>query len=299
MIERTAISTFLVFMAIDFKKTQLGIQPQVLTGLVSLDSNSNVNFSELDRLVSADQNISALVMKAANSSFYSRGIPIARLQQAIGRLGFNVVRSMAIVASSQQMFEQARYARFRRYVSEHCMVTALIARQLAVKLGRKDLAEEAFVAGLLHDIAKVVMNAHDRQKFIATLDIIEKEQASGVEAERQIFGFDHHQVGAMIVDEWKLPHLFKAALSEHEGQPQLHRPDREERELAILSLVGYANAIAHKIGYGGGENEPDADLQLFSAELKAPAELQAYYLSDAVRSDLQNDDQFKFYMSLV
>jgi putative nucleotidyltransferase with HDIG domain len=284
--------------AIDLKRTQPGIQPQVLAGLLALDVDSSLSFRELERLISSDQNVSALVMKAANSTFYARGAAITQLQAAVGRLGFSVVRSLAIVASSQQMFEQARYARFRRFVSEHCMVTAVLARQIAQKLGRKDIAEEAFVAGLLHDIARVVMNAHDRGKFIQTLDLIENEQASGVDAERRVFGFDHHEVGAMIMDEWKLPGVFRAALSEHEGRPAIRRENRAEPELAILALVGYANAVAHKIGYGGGETDTSADLTLFARELGLSPELQEFY-GGPVKSALQNDEHFKFFMALI
>lgn len=285
-------------MGIDLKRTQPGIQPQVLAGLLALDVDASLSFRELERLISSDQSVSALVMKAANSTFYSRGAPITQLQAAVGRLGFSVVRSLAIVASSQQMFEQARYARFRRFVSEHCMVTAILARQLAHKIGRKDIAEEAFVAGLLHDIARVVMNAHDRGKFIQTLDLIENEQASGVEAERRIFGFDHHEIGAMIIDEWKLPGVFRAALSEHEGRPAISRENRADAELTILALVGYANAVAHKIGYGGGKADPAADMALFARELGLPPELQDFY-GGPVKSALQNDEQFKFFIALI
>lgn len=285
-------------MAIDLKKTQLGVQPQVLAGLLGLDADSNMSFKELDRLISADQNISALVMKAANSSFYSRGQPITKLHQAIGRLGFGVVRSMAIAASSTQMFEKGRYARFRRFVSEHCMVTGLIARQLAQKTGQREIAEEAFVSGLLHDISKAVMNAHNREAFILTLDLIEQEKADCVEAEQRVFGFDHHQIGALVCDEWKLPQIFKAALTDHEGLASIKREDRTEKEVQLLALVGYANVVAHRIGYGGGVSDLAAEANLYSQELKLSPELIEYY-NGPVLDTLKNDEHFRFFMTLV
>src|SRR6185295_14060797 len=108
---------------IDFKNIKLGFQPQVVAGLMRLTDSSEASFKELDRLVRADPNMTAFIIKAANSPLYYRGNQIKALPIAISLLGFNVVRALAIAANSQSLFQTGDYARFKKTVWEHSVVT--------------------------------------------------------------------------------------------------------------------------------------------------------------------------------
>jgi hypothetical protein len=87
--------------------------------VLRLREDTRMDFIELDRLLRTDQNIASVILKMANSTFYSRGQEIRTLPQAIGMIGFRTIVSIVSAASAKSMFSSGNYARFRRYVWQH------------------------------------------------------------------------------------------------------------------------------------------------------------------------------------
>ena len=285
-------------MEIDLRQLKLSVQPHVIAGLLSLDDDSDMSFGKLDQLIRADQNMTTLILKAANSSLYSRGNEIRTLQHAIAMLGFHVVRSLAMVATSQELFKAGNFARFKRLVWEHSIVTAIVARDVATRSGFQDVAEEAFIAGLLHDIGKVLLTAIDRKKFIQALDIVEQGKFTYREAETTIFGTNHLQLGGQAAEQWKLPHIFVPALSEHDNTERIRSANLEETADRLLCVVAYANYLAKKNSYGLFiEKEEDVG-EASSSKLPLDAKHKQYFAEGYGRV-IERDDFYKFFMSLV
>lgn len=241
---------------IDFKTLKLPVHPQALAAILQLDDHTDMNFKELDSLIRVDQGISAGILKLANSSFYSRGNKITSLQNAISLLGFKLIRSMVVLLTTKSLFEIGKYEKFRTHVYRHSVVTAIIAKALASSLGYNHLQEEAFVAGLLHDIGKVILNVCDRTKFIETLNLCLEGGLSSRQAEMQVFGIDHVQVGMAAAEAWKLPDLLVYTISCHE-QNTLDTPKSDAEKIALI--IRYADLVAKKAGYGFYSAQTDAD----------------------------------------
>ena len=277
----------------ELKNIKLTVQPAVLASLLNLNDDSNTSFSKLDTIVKADQNMSTMILKAANSSFYSRGNQVSSLQHAIAMLGFRVVRSLAMAANSKSLFETGKYSRFQRYVWKHSTVTGVISREIAAKLGNKEMQEEAFVAGLLHDIGKVILNIIDRKKFISVLDIIAEEDITFADAEERVFGINHMAVGAKAAAEWKLPELYSVVFADHE------RFSGARDEAHILSLiVSYGNYLAKKYGYGHYCPSDDADGEKLEAALKLSDEHKEYFY-EVYPGKISEDEFFQFVNKLI
>ena len=281
---------------VDLKKLKLSIQPQVLAGLLNLDDESGMSFKELDHLIKTDQTMAALILKAANSSLYSRGHEIKTLQTAIGMLGFKVVRSLAMVASSRQLFETGNYTRFKKLVWEHSIVTALIARRLAERNGHKEQTEEAFIAGLLHDIGKIILNVIDRKMFIEAINRATEKKIPFHMAETEVFGTNHLELGAQAAVAWQLPKVYEVILSRHTDVEQAEVESEEERSL--LYIVSYANYLAKKYGYGHYTEHDDADGNFLKQALSLSEENQKYF-DEELPGTLQNDEYYKFFMTMV
>lgn len=240
---------------IDFKSLKLPVQPQALAAIMQLDDHTDMNFQELDKLIRVDQAISASILKMANSSFYARGNKIASLQQAIALLGFKLIRSMVVLLTTKSLFDAGKYEKFRTHVHKHSIAAAITAKNLAIDLGLKHMQEEAFVAGLLHDIGKVIMNVQDRQKFIESLNICIEKQIPAKLAEQQLFGYDHTQVGKIAAETWKLPEIFIQIIADHETETFAAPADDVAR---VVLIVEYADFIAKKAGYGFMDTEAEA-----------------------------------------
>ena len=286
---------------VDIKKLKLNIQPHVLAGILKLNEKSSMSFKDMDRLVKSDQSMTALILKAANSSLYSRGGDISTLQHAISLLGFQVVRSLAMVAASKALFEAGNYSRFRRYVWEHSVVTAITARNLAIRLKMTELEEEAFIAGLLHDIGKVIMNILDRKKFIEVITKAVDEKIPFSEAEKSVFGYSHLDIGELAINEWHLPALYKPILSLHMDYRSFTPVEGEEGAKKLLHLVSYANYLAKRHGFGhftAADADNIEDIQYLEGELGMKEADVLYFTGEYART-IAEDEFYNFFMTVI
>jgi len=222
---------------------QLPVLPQVATQILML--SDDMSFSELERMVKADQAISALILKAANSSFYARNGNVKTIQQAGTLMGIKMIRSLILLSASKSMFK-GKSAKFRELVWEHSLTTAALSRSVALDLKKNDMAEEAFMAGLLHDIGKCVLSENDRQKFMEVINAAVAEGVLFEGPELEAFGITHMDAGAFATKAWNLPSVFAAAASASDEI----RSDLGPREAAIVRIIRYANFLAKMVGHG-------------------------------------------------
>ncbi len=280
---------------IDFKTLKLPVHPQALSAILQLDDHTDMNFKELDSIIRVDQAISAGILKLANSSFYSRGNKITSLQNAITLLGFKLIRSMVVLLTTKSLFEEGKYEKFRLHVYRHSVVTAIVAKGVAASIGLPHLQEEAFVAGLLHDIGKVVLNVYDRTKFIETLNLCLDKGMSSNDAEMQVFGLTHGAVGKAAAEAWRLPELLVQIIAGHEDRRYKVAETTNEK---IAQIIQYADLIAKKAGYGIYNSRVDEQCSAIAQVLN---------LSQAVRDANEKDQKarldadpfFKFCTGMV
>lgn len=282
---------------VDLRQTRLPIQPQIISALMQLTDDSEVGFRDLEKIIKADENISTLILKAANSPLYSRGKEIRSIQIAISLLGFRVIRTLATVASSQGMFQSGNYARFRKYVSEHAVITGVIARSIAVKLKLKNLEEDAFVGGLLHDLGKVIMNSLDRSHYIEVIHLVERGVPFS-QAEKQIFGFSHRDIGEKAAMTWNLPQIYRWILSTH-GLDALTLPEgMDESSRALVQIVACANYLARLYGYGAPLSGIEHEISKFFDALGMDSDTRSFYLSE-FRENIPKDEFYNFFITIL
>jgi HD-like signal output (HDOD) protein len=252
---------------VTLRDLRLPFQLQVLSAVLGLRDDTRMDFIELDRLIRADQNIASIILKMANSSFYSRGQEIRTLPQAIGMIGFRTIVSIVAAASAKSIFMSGNYARFRRYVWQHSLVTSIIAKIICEQLHWKNLTEEVFIGGLLHDIGKVILNHLDREKYIEVFNKTFENSKPFREAERELFGVDSGVVGQMVIKIWNLPNVYR------EVAVFIHRPadaalsHLPEKDQQIIRIVGLANQIAKSNEFGFFEVNSSVTTSDFFASL--------------------------------
>lgn len=216
----------------------------VLELLVSFD-DPDVDVARLADTIARDQALSARTLRVANSPLYRLASKVKTINQAIMVLGFDTVRTLvaagAIVDALPGNGGQLDLAQFWR----HSMATAVCARNVARRT--RVNPEQAFLAGLLHDIGRLVLATRYPQQYTAAAAWRDAQDCWEVDAEQQVLGMTHQQVGLMLAEAWQFPALIQRAIGYH------HAPAVDDLgELA--SIVHVANAIVHALDLGVGVN---------------------------------------------
>lgn len=237
------------------KEIQLPFQPQVLSAVLTLRDDTRMDFIELDRLIRSDQTIASLILKLANSSFYSRGNEIRTLPQAIGMIGFRTIVSIVTAASAKNIFLSGNYAKFRRYVWQHSLVTAIIGKIICEKMQWKQASEEVFIGGLLHDIGKVILNQIDRKLYIDAMNRTLESGRAFRFSEKELFGVENSVVGQLILKIWNLPVIYRevTVFLDKPGDAAMQRLPVHDQQ--IVRIVGLANLLAKMNDFGHLEKE--------------------------------------------
>ncbi|MEK6737016.1 MAG: HDOD domain-containing protein [Pseudomonadota bacterium] len=195
------------YKVINYRK--LAAQPDIISRIINLDTESENCYRDLDKLLRIDQSVAALVLRVANSPMYNRGKQIKTFPIAINLLGINIIRSLAVLALSRSIFNQSRNHLITKHLWQHSLLTAITSQMLCVEMGNAQEGEEAFIAGLLHDIGKILLFTHYTEQYLTTLKYILETNCPSAEAELQFLGIDHYEVGKQAIVEWKLPEYFK------------------------------------------------------------------------------------------
>ena len=230
--------------------------PAVASSMLRVAGDANSSADDLRAVIDRDPAISARILKVANSSLYSFSRKIETVQHAIALLGFRTITNIVLAASLREVFTHFGLA--EKQLWEHSTLTGTVAARLTTH-GTIDVdREEAFTAGLLHDLGKIALNNTSRKKYMNVFAKVYNEGATFVEAEIEEFGFDHAELGACVVAKWKLPHSLENAIRYHHDPGALHELSPEDRNLTALTSV--ATACCTRLGVGRRAPIEDLDV---------------------------------------
>jgi len=232
----------------------LPAMPHVASKVLELSGNPNTSAVKLQQVIADDQAMAARILKIANSAMYSCSRKIKTLTEAIVMLGFNSIRSLVVTSAARGLYSasNARMGLKERLLWEHSIGTARACRLLA-QAESPHLVEEAFLAGLMHDIGKLVLNQQAAEKFDEIVQTVYNESTMFVDTERALLGFDHAQVGALLMEKWKLSATLEEIIANH------HKPETFTADNPLLLYLDLANEICKQQGIGFVHRE-DADL---------------------------------------
>jgi len=223
--------------------------PHVLLEVNRMLQDYEVSNRKLQEVIEMDQVITAKLLKLVNSSFYGFRSRIVDISQALMILGFNTVRnSIATVATIDIFRTKEKYAYFDiRDLWRHSLAVAITSRRMAEK-ARMAPPDDCFVAGLLHDIGKLVMEEHLSDLFKQVLIRQQEEGLSFFEAEKKILPIDHAIIGGHIVEKWRFPVRLVDAIRYH------HQMTRTASDFWLHISVFAANTLVnHQFRDSGNE----------------------------------------------
>ena len=221
---------------------ELPAMPQVASRVLALMEDPKTSAMDLQRVISTDPGLTTRVLKIANSAFYSTGRSVETVSAAVVRMGFQTLRSLVVAACVQGLYRRVGLAEQKLW--EHAVGVAATAHVLAQTLGMPRL-EEAFTAGLLHDVGKSVLHQGDPDRYAQVMEQVYNEGAWAHEVEMEIYGFTHAQVGGVVIRRWRLPEALEQVVWGHHDPS---RVDAAYRDMA--ALVHVADLVCLGMGVG-------------------------------------------------
>ncbi|MEP6933731.1 MAG: HDOD domain-containing protein [Nitrospirota bacterium] len=222
------------------KLEDLPTLPHVVQRLAAMIGRPTVSTEEIGAIIEKDQVLAAKVLRLANSPFYGFPSRIGSVAHAVIVLGFNVVKGLTLCASALSIMKDAGMDQLWR----HSLGVAITANLLAARLEIKN-PEELFVAGLLHDIGKVVLYVKWPEVGSSIKDAAKAGgDRSLFELEQELTGLSHADIGGSLANAWNLPITLREPILYH------HAPMLAKEAALQTAIVHVADILVKGLACG-------------------------------------------------
>jgi putative nucleotidyltransferase with HDIG domain len=217
--------------------------PSVLKRLSAVIEKPRITIVEISAFISNDPALTTKVLKMVNSAIYGFPGRIASVSHATMLLGLNVIKGLLLGVSVFELMQKTMSGLY-----EHSLACAIASRVIAQKKGMKE-PEEVSVAGLLHDIGKVILTLEFAKEYEAAMGEAQEKRISIFEAEKNQFNATHADVGSWLAEKWRFPRNLVEVIEFH------HRPALAKNAPMEAAIVHMADLLARARGFGfAGEN---------------------------------------------
>lgn len=261
--------------------------PAALAEIQRIVGDPDGSAAEAATAISKDPAIASKVLRLANSSIYALRVPVSDIQHAVCILGLKILKNLVVHATVLDSFnDRGNSALSAPWLFDHSLKTARAARSLCGLIGQATIdVEEAYTAGLLHDIGKILLMEAESAKYLRAVALSRLKQIPLHQSEQQIFGFTHADVGSMLAARWNMSPLLCEAIGRH------HEEGLDPEDDAAPFLLQFANSVAHNVTNSSISYYTDADI---SEELLQRFGLEDNEAFEALLNEVKNSglDQF-------
>ena len=215
--------------------------PQTYHALTLALAGPHNSLRNVERIIEADVAISAKILQLVNSAFFGTARSITNVQTAVCHLGINTLKNLVLSVEVFRVFAPKRPLKgfSLEDLQRHARLTSYIAARLPVP---NHLIDIAVVAGMLHDVGKLIMAWKLPERFKKLMAEGREEQCPLYKAEERQYGFSHAEIGAYLLGLWGLPYAVVEAVALH------HAPSRApNRNFDAASAVYIANLLAREL----------------------------------------------------
>jgi HD-like signal output (HDOD) protein len=235
--------------------------PEITLKIVELVEDPKSTAQDLHKVISNDPALCSRILKVVNSSFYGLPGQIGSINRAIVMLGLNAVKNIAIAASLAKLFRGGELtAHFSaRMLWEHSVSTAGACKLLADKL-KFGFGDEAFLAGLIHDIGIMVQMQYDRNRMVQVVQELGVDGSGApsgdmLAIEEKVFGATHQDFGAALCEKWKFPRNFSIVTGHHHDPMEVATENR-----TLVALVYVADRLVGQMEGGFRLDLPSTEI---------------------------------------
>lgn len=259
---------------------ELPTLPTVFSRLSDAMSNPRITNDEIAEIISSDQAAALKVLKVVNSAFYGFSGRIDTISRAILYLGLNEVRNLIFALSVINLFQKKKNLMNFRPAEfwSHSIGVGITTRIVGSTIQIPNL-ENYFLAGILHDIGKLILFEHAADEYAQVLRIVEEKRCSITDAEKEALGFDHAKIGELLALKWNLPTTIRNAVRYH------HIGVMEGSTDKLVAAVYTADITARtlELGYPGDDLIPEPNELVFE-KLKIPEKFFSNHANEILKN---------------
>lgn len=264
----------------------LPVFPATHAEIMKLAKSENATSEALAEQIKMDPSLLATILKLVNSAYYGLRKKVDSLKVAVSLLGFEEIANLVM---SAQVFQNLGGYKNKLGLDlkgfwRHSVGTGFVARCVAKKLQTE--AETAFLAGMLHDLGKVVLDRFFPDYYIQVMGLVKGGEMSISQAEEEILGLTHADVGGQLAAEWKFSENLQNVIMYH------HAPEIARRYQRLVGLVHLADVICRTLQFGSGGDMlvPQIDPAVMDRFALTEKGLQMF--AETAKEDLEDAESF-------
>ncbi len=254
--------------------------PHILLQLIKTCNEENGSFKDISKIIEKDPALTTRVLRLVNSAYYANKHRIFNVESAVGFLGTDAIKNIAICSSVHEVFQtvNSKTGFNLKQFWWHSLRCAVLAKLIARNRNFHN-PDEAFLSGMLHDIGKIILWVNFPQPY-AELQELHKGRPELILAGETQFGASHAEIGAWLLDKWSFPTFVADSVRYHH-----HSQSRILDALPLVKFIYVANALCKNSGrniteglgaaqeiFGFSPTVVEELLSRTDAELKAVAE---------------------------
>lgn len=221
--------------------------PAAASAALGMARDPDADVDKVCRVIQTDVGLAARVLRVANSAALGRRNPARKLQEAIITIGLRKTCDILVAACAKRLYEGASSRAEELW--NHSLAVAVACEELARKTRRVDVGC-AFLPGLFHDVGRVAFLLADETAAEVIDGLVAEEPVEKSYFEREWYGFDHAEAGAILAEDWGLALELCDAIRWH------HDPAEAGAARELATLLNAADALAYRIGCGTGVEPP-------------------------------------------
>ncbi len=223
------------------KIDSLQVIPAVALKLLRLTNDEKASVNDLSLLIETEPTLAAKVLRNVNSAAFALSHKVTSIKRAVNILGFSAVRQLALnqLFYNKLIRHQSNRQFDQLFFWQHCLFVAALSRAIATAL-KYDDPDLIYTAGLIHDIGKIVFEAHGKVSYSDFLESCQNETQATLLGEHDFFGLNHAEMGYVFCQQWEIPEQIAAIVYCHHQFPEDNDPFSEyQQEIAIVNFADY------------------------------------------------------------
>ena len=260
--------------------------PATHAEILKLANSEDASSDDIAEKLQLDSGLLATIFKLVNSSGYGFRKSVDSLKLAVTLLGLEEIANLVMAA---QVFDKLGNYEDGSGLDanefwRHSIGVAFAARAISKKLQTE--AESAFLAGMLHDVGKIVLDRFFVDYYKEVLNIVSDGKTLIVDAEKDVLGVTHADIGAVLAAEWKFANTYLNTIQYH------HTPGQASRYKRLVCLIHIADGITRELGFGSGGDSVVPEIQEAALDQFHMADRGVGMLKESVEEELEGADSF-------
>jgi HD-like signal output (HDOD) protein len=214
----------------------LATLPEVLAEILRVIEDQESPLDELARIILKDVPLTARVLSAANSAAYGRQLKVSSIRDAVMTLGARTIRSIALSMAICDFITGLNTELPKKDFWKHSIEVAVISELLAERVHPK-YSEEAYIAGLFHDIGILVLDTLYPREYAHIWEGVSQRGEDLLKLEEMAFGTTHNRVGSYVLSKWNLPQVYAISVMQHHDTFELKEASKDQKIPEIINLA--------------------------------------------------------------